>query len=174
MKKSLTALAVLAAIVLSGTASANRALRADSPTFVINRQIGDMRMGESESRLAYEYGSDCLAGCPGIQDGSLPGIAIFRYKLHGRFVRVGYHKERVVYLETNAPYYRTGHGLGVGTVIPFGKRYGVFHWHRCNASTGYWITDGPLATQLSTSGGRVTVVVIWGAYVTMQVGRQGC
>ena len=174
MKAVLITLAVVGAIGLAtGTAGAERTFT-DSPKFVVNKQIGDVRMGESEARVGYEYGADCLAGCPGLQDGSLPGMRLIKYKLHGGYIRIGYHAQHVVYLETNASYYRSDRGLGVGTLIPFGKRYGSFQWHRCTSSEGYWITPGSLATQLATLNGTVASIQIWSAYLTTEVGRQEC
>jgi hypothetical protein len=142
---------------------------ADEPMLVVNKQVGDIRMGESEAEVGYSYGPDCISGCAGVQDGVLPGLTIFRYKLHGGIVRVGYHRERVVYLETNSGYYRTADGLGVGSQIPFGKSWRTFRWHRCSPSDGYWVTPGRLATQLNTVRGRVRSIQIWSTFA-----RQEC
>ena len=157
--------------LIAGLASAAAAFGfTDSPTLVVGHQIGDMRLGESEAAVGYEYGGDCLSGCAGLEDGSLPGIRIYRYRLHGGYIRVGYRSKHVVYLETNSSYYRSATGLRVGTAIPFGARWHQFRWHNCAGGDGYWITaTGTSATrptkrwwtQLSMNHGRVIDVSVW-------------
>jgi hypothetical protein len=152
---------------------------ADSPSLIVNKQIGDIRMGESEAQVGYEYGPDCFSGCAGRNDGCVLGRGgcvgpMYRYKVSGGYLRIGYrqpHRGRpgvVTYIETNSPHYKTATGLGVGSKIPFGKRFGVFHWHACDPSDGYWVSSktwGPYHhrywTQLSVSRGRVGIIQMW-------------
>jgi hypothetical protein len=101
---------------------------ADSPTFVIHKSIGDIRMGEAEQEVVYEYGDDCLSGCPGIQYGTNSGVTFFRYKVAGGELRVAYRSRHVIFVETTSPRYKTSTGLHVGSVIPYGKTFGVFHF----------------------------------------------
>ena len=55
----------------------------DSTTFVVNKQVGDFRLGEPEAEIGYTYGQDCISGCPGVSDGDIPGMKIYRSRLHG-------------------------------------------------------------------------------------------
>jgi hypothetical protein len=162
---------IASAIVVGGALSA----QVDSPTLVVNKQIGDVRMEETEAAVGYQYGSDCVKGCAGVEDGCVLGLTkcigpIYRYRVGGGYMRVGYNHGHVVLLETNSPHYRTATGLGIGSAIPFGARFGVFHWHACGTSDGYWIggsswtkplwTHGSSRwwTQLAMNKGRVIVV----------------
>src|SRR4051794_29023249 len=75
---------------------------ADSAKLVVNHQIGDMRMGETEARVGYEYGADCISGCPGVKDGCVLGLRdcvgpVYRYRVAGGHLNVGYNNHRVVY-----------------------------------------------------------------------------
>ena len=186
------ALAILLVSLVGAAASA--AATADSPTLVANRQIGDVRMGESEARVTYDYGSDCIRGCPGQKDGCVLGLVrcvgpVYRYHVDGGYLRVGYRLldrrrpwlgGRVVYLETNSATYRTAHNVGVGTKIPFGPSWGIYRWEACGPGENEWTAGSswrkPLWkwgksrwwTRLYVDRGVVKFILMWRGDVNLQ------
>lgn len=169
----------------SATGRAASTIASDSTKLVINKQIGDMRMGETEAEVGYYYGSDCVAGCSGIKDGCVLGLKdcmgpTYSYKVIGGTLRVGYRNHRVVFLETTAPRYISSTGLHVGARIPFGSRWGPFRWHACYASDGYWTAGTSWATplwknpttrwwtQVSINKGVVIDITMWRGDVNPQ------
>jgi hypothetical protein len=89
---------------------------------------------------------------------------IVRYREPGGYLRVGFIHQRVAYLEGSSPRFRAASGLGVGSNIPFGRRYGAFYWHVCGSSNtgdGYWETrGGSWQTKLYVTRGTVTLISI--------------
>ena len=173
------------AVVLLAFLLATPAVAADSRTLVWNKQIGDVRMQESEAEVGYTYGPDCIHGCPGTKDGCVLGLRdcmgpIYRYKATGGLLRVGYRNKRVVYVETTSPHYRTKRGNGIGSMVPFGPKWGIFRWHKCGPSDGYWIAGTswkkPLYgdpthrwwTQVSVLRGRIVDIAMWRGDVNSQ------
>jgi len=159
----------------------------DSATLVVNKRIGDVWAGESRSRVVYDYGG-------GRKDGCVIGVAgcfgpIYRYRVEEGYLDIGYrtldeHKRRiparVVYLSTNSPGYQTASGLGVGTRIPYGKRWGVFRWLQCGPDESEWTAATswlrPLSkygryrwwTRLYVDRGVVRTIAIWRGDVSLQ------
>jgi hypothetical protein len=191
--RAFIALAVAVVALVTAPGSLAELHAADSPTFVVNKQIGDIRLSESEARVGYDYGGDCIKGCPGVreQGACVLGLSdcigpMYRYKVSAGYLRVGYRQADpsrpgvVVYLETNSTRYKTRQGLGVGSKIPFGKRYGVFRWHACSPSDGYWVAATSWApyrastamhrawTQLNVIRGRVASIQMWRGDVNVQ------
>src|SRR4051794_36290540 len=88
-----TAFAAGAAALLAcfvGAASAS-----DSPTLVVNKQVGNIKLGELEAHVAYDYGSMCIAGCDGRKDGCVLGLTrcvgpAYKYMVQGGYLRVGF------------------------------------------------------------------------------------
>jgi hypothetical protein len=145
-------------------------------------------MGESEAYVEYDYGDPlrkggCVIGLRGCIGPS------YRYRVEGGYLRVGYRTVdqrgrrihgRVVYLETNSSHYRTAGDLGVGTKIPFGKRYGVFRGELCGPGDHAWTAGTswrkPLWkngrnrwwTRLYVNRGVVREIVIWRGDVSLQ------
>ncbi|MDQ2983971.1 MAG: hypothetical protein M3R70_08635, partial [Actinomycetota bacterium] len=93
----MTRILLLATGLLLGAFSASAAeMRAgDSTRLAVNKQIGDIRRGETEANVIYDYGDDCIAGCPGRKDGCVLGISrcvgpTYRYAVESGYLRVGY------------------------------------------------------------------------------------
>jgi hypothetical protein len=161
----------------------------DSPTLVWNKAIGGFQIGESRDQVNYDYGDDCMAGCPGICQGKGDAhhadTMYCAYRLHGSTVIIGYRKNRLVYIETKSPYYRTAGDVGVGTKIPLGpcthkvrqyrdyltgkrktERYCEYHWRdliSTNRGGSYcvsiWRTYN-FKTEVGTKHGRVNYIAL--------------
>jgi hypothetical protein len=185
MKRPFVLLLVLTFLILTATSAAATGVASDAPKLVISSQIGDMRMGESEAQVGYDYGSDCISGCQGIKDGCVLGLRdcvgpTYNYTVAGGYLRVGYNGHHVVLLETNDSRYISSTGLHVGSKIAFGTRWRQFRWHACSPSDGYWVAgtswSSPLWkngtkrwwTQLGVDKGLVTVISMWRGDVNIQ------
>ncbi len=175
-------LVVLALMVMSVVASGGRppsvrAATADRPRIDVNRSIGGIRIGERKAEVYYYYGTACAAGCTAkpngclamVSDGSGCPIPVYDYHVAHGLLDVAYDKKHAVYVETTSPRYRTKAGIGVGSRIPFGRRFGVFKWYACNPG-GFWLAGSGhgghfsprrIWTQLVVNRGRVRYVVIW-------------
>jgi hypothetical protein len=148
------AFVVLLALLVCVASAAGAALssRQDSTTLIVNKQIGDVRMAESEDHVTYDYGADCIRGCAGPQIGCVLGLSgcvgpVHRYRVEGGHLFVGYRNRdqrgrrvpaRVVSLQTSSPNYETAGGIGVGTKIPYGSRFGVFRRVVCGPGDSVW------------------------------------
>jgi hypothetical protein len=182
-------LALLGVLVLATLPWAGPAGAFDSPTLIWNKQIGDVRLGESRDQVNYHYGADCIAGCPGIfqdkGDAHHTNTIYYRYRAHGGSLTIGYVNNRVVYLHTDTVFYRSVNDVGVGTRIPLGackrrvwrsreystgrlvkRRYCLYRWRDFYASsrlapycTSVWRTFNHMTT-LFIQRGRVTRITV--------------
>lgn len=125
---------VVAAVVASAAAlplCANSAfgwpMHSDPPILVPWSRVGDISLGEPYIRVAAEYGR------PGHgfqvwsrSGGTLQGV----YTLHGSPVQVTFQSGRVSVIDFSTPYYRTASGFGIGSLIPPGKSWHGFLFHK--------------------------------------------
>lgn len=93
-------------------------------SLVFNRSISTIRIGESFSRVNYEWGIGKSEGATLMDENSFNARGeMYRYALkRGHYLRVGFYKRKVVYLETNSPDYKTSDDIGVGYRIAYGKK----------------------------------------------------
>jgi hypothetical protein len=110
----------------SGNGSSSSAATPNRPTLTWNKQISSIWIGESWTRVEYQWGYKTETGCMLMDDGGFGGCSsqgfLVKYHVHGGYIRVGIFKSRVVYIETNSAHYKTPGGIGVGSAIPFGKK----------------------------------------------------
>jgi hypothetical protein len=117
----------LAVVVGLAVAGVTLATTPDPPTLSWNKQIGSIWIGESYNRVQYEWGDHRETDSCVLMDetnGHCARIGSFfeHYKVGGGYIRVGFYRWHVVYIETTSPYYKTPSGIGVASSIPYAKK----------------------------------------------------
>jgi hypothetical protein len=109
---------VIGAVALSALAfGAAAAPRVDPPLLVPWTRIGDIALGERQTRVQREYGS--RANEFHLVD-RYSGAIYGYYRLHGSKVFLTFDRGRIADIAFTTPYYRTRSGFGVGSRIPLG------------------------------------------------------
>jgi hypothetical protein len=116
---------VAAALVLAAPAAprANDLRTNDSRLLVFNESIGDVWLGMRRWQVELLYGA---AGRQKVFRRYFPvgtryeGKRLVRvtYRFHGGTLVIQYVEDQVKTIQTTSSYYRTAHGVGVGTVLP--------------------------------------------------------
>jgi prepilin-type processing-associated H-X9-DG protein len=108
----------------------------DTPSLVIHKSIGEVRLGMARSDVQAAYGSGRTRRFRNYfpVGTKYHGKVLYRttYWVHGGKLTVSYVDGRVKMIETTSRYYRTTSGVGVGTHIPRGPchrdEYGGCHY----------------------------------------------
>lgn len=103
---------------LAITSSVHASLAADPPRLVQWHLIGNIGLGMTDTRVEYTYGTP-------IDRVSDNHLDLRVYRGRGRIEAAYDGGNRVVWLSTRSPIYRTQSGFGVGSTIPLGKCHPV-------------------------------------------------
>jgi hypothetical protein len=97
----------------------------DPPLLIPWKQVGDIALGETKSRVEQECGPEGH-GFHVVQRYGSPGaVTVEGYLLHGGSVAVTFYGDRVGRIGFGMRYYRTKSGFGVGRKIPLGACHKV-------------------------------------------------
>jgi hypothetical protein len=118
---------------------------ADSSLIILDRSIGGVAIGMSQDDVEALYGAPDNTQTI-VTRGGRTGL-LARYHVHGGVLIVVYAEGRVVSVETDSSFYRTGEGIGPGT-----SKAGLGGFHQDFCSGGLW--DGSAGLPLD---GVVTV-----------------
>jgi len=109
--------AALAAGCSSGTKHGHVAAKSDPPLLELTGRVGNITLGEPKAKVESEYGTEGNGFHVTFQNaGAISGY----YRLHHGRVLVTFDGGRVSEFDVRTAYYRTKHGVGVGSGIPLG------------------------------------------------------
>lgn len=127
-----TVVAALGLVPAGWGAPAKSSAGIDPSVLTFNKQISSIWIGESMSRVEYNWdqGSPAKLGlmpwsCLYMMEsgGCVLNGGMVAYRVNGGKVGVGFYNGRVVFVITTSPYYKSPSGIGVGSVIPYGTHH---------------------------------------------------
>jgi hypothetical protein len=142
----------------SATEHRRNARISDPPLLVPWSKIGHISLGERRERVEREYGSKGR-GYHVLVTGQ--ALSQGYYRLHGDRVYVEFEDGRVNEISFSTRYYRTKHGFGVGSKIPFGPCHRTatkrceHRWH--GFVWNAWVKEEPCQCWVKVGRGRTSL-----------------